>query len=219
MEQEFRKVLPTDVSVHAARIRLQKVVVSELKNMKNEIEREAVKLADANVDVISFGCTTGSLVAGVEYDKEIVELIRKVTQKPAVATAGAVVQSLKALGVSRISVATPYTEDLNKRERRFLEQNGFSVDKIVGLGLVDNLKIAETKPETLSSLVRKANTIRAEGIFISCTNLPAIDRIAVLEQTLKKPVVSSNTATLWAIMKELGKLLEAPKLGKLFALV
>lgn len=212
-------MLPADVSVHAARIRLQKVVVSELKNMKNEIRKEAVKLADANVDVVGFGCTTGSLVAGVGYDKKIVKLIRKVTQKPAVTTAGAVVQSLKALGLSRMSVATPYTEDLNKLERRFLEQNGFSVDKIVGLGLIDNIKIAETEPETLSSLVKKANTTRAEGIFISCTNLPTLDRIAALEQALKKPVVSSNTATLWAMMKELGKLLEAPKFGKLFALV
>ncbi len=216
MEQEFQRTLPADVSVHVARIRLQKVVVSELLNMRNEIRKEAVKLADANVDVIGFGCTTGSLVAGAGYDNEIVELIMKVTHKPAVATAGAVVQSLKALGLLRISVATPYTEDLNKLERRFLEQSGFSVDKIVGLGLVDNLRIAETKPEALSGLVKKANTARAEGTFISCTNLPTLDRIAALERALKKPVVSSNTATLWAMMKQLGKVPEAPKLGKLF---
>lgn len=216
MEQEFRAMLPAHISVHTARIRLQKVVVAELLKMKKGIKDEAVKLADADIDVIGFGCTTGSLVAGHGYDDEIVEIIEKTTRKPAVATAGAVVQALKALGLSSVSVATPYTEVLNGLERQFLEQNGFQVNRISGLNLVDNLKIAEVKPQTLMKLIREVDSNRAEGIFISCTNLHTIAIIARLEETLKKPVVSSNTATLWAMLGKIGKSLQTSKYGKLF---
>jgi len=216
MEQEFRAMLPPDMSVHTARIRLQKVVVAELLKMKKDIKDEAVKLADADVDVIGFGCTTGSLVAGHGYDDKIVEIIEKTTGKLAVATAGAVVQALKALGLSSVSVVTPYTDVLNRLERQFLEQNGFQVDRIAGLNLVDNLKIAEVKPRTLLKLVREVDSSRADGIFISCTNLHTIAMIARLEESLKKPVVSSNTATLWAMLGKVGKSLQTNKYGKLF---
>lgn len=216
MEQEFRAMLPPDMSVHTARIRLQKVVVAELLKMKKDIKDEAVKLADADVDVIGFGCTTGSLVAGHGYDDKIVEIIEKTTGKLAVATAGAVVQALKALGLSSVSVVTPYTDVLNRLERQFLEQNGFQVDRIAGLNLVDNLKIAEVKPRTLLKLVREVDSKRADGIFISCTNLHTIAMIARLEESLKKPVVSSNTATLWAMLGKVGKSVQTSKYGKLF---
>lgn len=216
MEQEFRAMLPADMSVHTARIRLQKVVVDELLKMKKGVKDEALKLADADVDVIGFGCTTGSFVAGRGYDEEIVEIIEKKTRRPAVATAGAVIQALKALEISCVSVVTPYTDVLNGLERQFLEQNGVQVDRIAGLNLVDNLKIAEVSSQTLLRHVRKVGSNRADGIFISCTNLHTIDIIRRLEKTLKKPVVSSNTATLWAMLCKVGKYLQTGRYGKLF---
>ncbi|HKZ94949.1 MAG TPA: aspartate/glutamate racemase family protein [Candidatus Bathyarchaeia archaeon] len=216
MEHEFRAMLPQEASVHVARIRLKRVVASELRAMEKEVRDEALKLADADVHVIGFGCTTGSLVAGYGYDEKIVKHIEKVAKKPAVATAGAVVQAMKALGLSRISVATPYTEAINELERQFLERSGFIIDRMIGLGLIDNLEIGKTKPETLISLVRKADSSRSDGVFISCTNLPTISIISRLEETLEKPVVSSNTATLWAMLKRMQESLNTSRFGKLF---
>jgi len=216
MEQEFRKMLPKEISVHAARMRLREVVVAELLSMEKEIKQEALKLADADVDVIGFGCTSGSLVRGLGHDKEIVKHIEKATKKPAVATAGAVVEALKSLRLLRISVATPYTEEINILERRFLEQNDFLIDKITGLGLENNLKIAELEPENVFNLVKKVDSAKAEGVFISCTNMPTVEVISKLEKSLRKPVVSSNTATLWAMLKRIRYSLQVEKYGKLF---
>jgi maleate isomerase len=126
------------------------------------------------------------------------------------------VQALRTLGLSRVSVATPYTEALNRLERQFLEQNGFEIDRIAGLNLVDNLKIAEVEPQTLLELVEKVDSNKADGLFVSCTNLHTIAILARLEKKLKKPVVSSNTATLWAMLAKIGKPLQTRKYGKLF---
>jgi maleate isomerase len=217
MEQEFRIMLPREASIHAARIRLREVAVNELIGMEREIEREALKLADADVDVIGFGCTSGSLAKGLGHDEEIVKRITRVTKKPAVATAGAVVEALRSLGFSKISVATPYTEEINVLERRFLKQNGFSIEKMAGLNLIDNLKIARLRPETVFNLAKKVNSVSAESVFLSCTNMPTIDVIAKLEKTFAKPVVSSNIATLWAMLKRTGFSLKTGNYGKLFA--
>lgn len=217
MEHEFNLMKPKEATVHTARIRLYRVVVSELLDMEKEIVDEALKLADAQVDVIAFGCTSGSLIRGLGHDKEIVSRIERATNTPAIATAGAVVKALQALKLSRISVATPYIEDINRFEKRFLEQNGFNVVKIEGLGITNNLEIGRQKPEIVYQIAERVDTPRSEGIFISCTNFPTVKVIADLEKKLRKPVVSSNTATLWFMLKTIRYKYASKKFGLLFS--
>lgn len=211
-------MLPEDISIHVARMRLREVVPDELLNMEKETEEEAIKLADAKVDVIGYGCTSGSLVQGLDHDKRIVERIKKATDKPAVATAGAVVEALKSLRLSRISVATPYNEEINRLERRFLEQSGFVIEKMRSIGLTDNLEIAKLSSAEVYNLIKKSDSPNSEGLFASCTNMPTIDVVAKLEKTLRKPVVSSNAATLWAMMRRLRYSLRTKKYGRLLFL-
>jgi maleate isomerase len=218
MEYEFNLMKPGQASVHTARIRLREVVVSELLDMEKEIVNEALKLADAKVDVIAFGCTSGSLIRGLGHDKMIVAQIEKTTSTPAVATAGAVVKALKALNLFKISVATPYTDEINELERKFLEQNGFTIVKIEGLKIVDNLKIGRQKLETVCQIAESVNTPKSQGIFLSCTNLPTANVIADLEEKLGKPVVSSNTATLWFMLKKIGYKHRIKRYGALFSI-
>jgi maleate isomerase len=216
MEHEFNLLKPRHASVHAARIRLREVVVSELLAMEKEIVGESLKLADAKVDVIAFGCTSGSLIRGLNHDKKIVSEIEKATGIMAVATAGAVVKALEALDLSKISVVTPYTSEINILERRFLEQNGFNVVKIKGLNITDNSEIGGQKPETIRRMAKLADTQQSQGLFISCTNLPTLEVIVDLEESLRKPVVSSNTATLWYMLKRIGHKHSVKKGGSLF---
>jgi len=58
------RLMPSGVSVHSARARLEEVTVEELLAMEKEVSYAARLLATASVDIIVFGCTTGSLVAG-----------------------------------------------------------------------------------------------------------------------------------------------------------
>jgi len=215
MEPEFYKMLPEKFTIHTARLRLKSVTVESLAEMEQEIKSEASKLADADVSVIGYGCTSGSLFKGLGHDLEIEQRIEKASGKPAVATAGAVVKALKSLKIRRVAVATPYIDQINQLEERFLTLNGIKVIDIKGLGISDNLKIGKTPKETLLNLVLSLSHKEADGIFISCTNLPTINMIEELETILKKPVISSNTATLWAMLKKIAVPIKIKGYGKL----
>ena len=186
MEPEFHKMLPNSFTVHVARLKLREVTVKGLIEMERGIEEEASKLADANVDVIGFGCTSGSLLKGLGYDKEIEKRIEKASMKPAVATAGALAKALNTLEIRNVAVVTPYIREINELERNFLEANGFNVIDLKGLGLRDNLKIGEVNSQTAYKLVLEVDYKSADGIFISCTNLRTIHVIEKLENKLKK---------------------------------
>lgn len=216
METEYRSVLPEGFTLHTARVRLKEVTVEALIEMERGVEEEALKLADAHVDVIGYGCTSGSLVKGLGHDREIVARIEKTTGIPAVATAGAVVEALNALGVRRVAVATPYIDEINTLEKEFLEANGFEVVDIEGLKIVDNTRIGVVAGSEVIRLVRALRHDRASGVFVSCTNLPTTPVIERLETELRKPVVSSNTATLWSMLRKCRSSVGIRGLGRLF---
>ena len=203
MEPEFNRMAPGGVSVHAARMRLEEVTPGKLIEMAEEAGRAARLLATAGVDVIVYGCTTGSLVGGVEWEERLVEGISEGTGTAAISTGRAVVDAIKALGGGRVAVATPYTDDLNDLERSFLEANGVEVVAIKGMGLVRNLDIGRTEGSAIKALVR-AIAKGANVVFISCTNLPTIGLIEGIESELGIPVVTSNQASMWATLRGSG---------------
>jgi maleate isomerase len=200
MEPDFYAMAPRGVTIHTARMRLSEVTPEALIRMAEDTDKAANLLADAGVSIIVYGCTTGSLVGGVEWEEDLVRRIKKGTGIPAVSTSSAVVDALRALSVKRIGVATPYSEELNKLEKRFLEALGFQVTAMRGLGLLDNLDIGRVGKVTLEDLVRSV-VEEAEAVFISCTNLPALGLIEGSEKEFGKPVVTSNQASMWAALK------------------
>ena len=203
METDFYGMAPVGVTVHSARMMLKSVTVEGLEEMAGEALRAGALLATAKVDVLIYGCTSGSLIRGVDWERELVSSIEAKTGVPTVSTAGAVVEALKALGLRRVGVATPYTDDINGLERRFLEAQGFEVESILGLGLVDNHEIAAVPPEKIVELAEEAAT-GSDGVFVSCTNLPAASLVHELEAKQRLPVVTSNQASMWAGLRVLG---------------
>lgn len=203
MEAEFNRMATEDISVHAARMMLEDVTKEALVRMAEHGERAAGLLATAGVDVLVYGCTTGSLVGGVEWEERLVDRIEGETGIRTVSTSGAVVDALKEIGADKVAVATPYTEDLNSLERSFLEANNFKVVSMKGLGLVSNLEVGRTDLATVEELVRSA-TDGEDTIFVSCTNLPTISLIERLERELQKTIVTSNQASMWAAIRGSG---------------
>ncbi len=203
MEEELRRALPDGVSLHVARVKLRKVTVEELQRMEEYVEAAADTLADAGVGIIAYGCTTGSLVGGVGYDEKIAKKIEEVAGVRAVATATAVVEALRHLRVESIAVATPYIDEVNKKEEEFLRDSGFNVVSMIGLGIESNIEIGRQAPEVAYRLGRAADHRDAEALFISCTNFRTFEILEALEMDLGKPVISSNSATLWMVLREL----------------
>ena len=82
-EQDFRRVLPEDITLHVARMRLSNVEADSTLRIVQEIEVESQKLADVDVDVIVFPATAPSSRNGIGYDQELIKRISAATGKPA----------------------------------------------------------------------------------------------------------------------------------------
>ena len=201
IEREFSKIHPDIITFHFSRLKLKNVSIDELEAMKENVEEASELLADAKVDLICYACTSGSLYGGLKYEEEIVKKIETKTKIKAITTAKSVIEALNRLKVKNISVATPYSQKINLKVREFLENNDFNILKLEGLGITDNLKIGNVDLMEVYDLAKRAYKKSAECLFISCTNLGTIELIDTLENELNLYVISSNTATLWNILR------------------
>ena len=204
-EPEFYRLAPPGVTTHTARVLLTgEMDEASFYRMAGELGRAAKELATAEVDIVLYGCTAGSVIVPLS---ELTASIVEQTSTPVLVTAGAVVLALRALGVRRIAMGTPYLDFVNRREVMFLEKHGFTVTKYLGLELGNNQQerrcIGHVPPEAVYRMALEIDTPEAEAIFISCANLATLDVIEEIEYTLGKPVVTSNTASFWACLRSL----------------
>ena len=133
-EADFQMAVPRGITVHGQRLWLTNEGTGDevFNRMNAEIEAGARYLATAKVDVIVYGCTTGSFFKGPGWDREMCAVIQRAAGVPAVATSPSVVEALRAFGARRISVATPYPDWNNRKLRAYLEAHGFEVLNVDG---------------------------------------------------------------------------------------
>lgn len=205
-EIEFNRMKPDGVTVHFSRVPIESnPAEDDFQEMLEEAGRASAELAAAGADVIVYGCTSGSMACPSD---RLLGAMENASGKPAISTAGAILDALNALGVKRVAMATPYTDATNAKERAFIERHDFEVIDIKGLGLGGSLdkiqKISRIPPSDVYDHAKSVDSPDADALLICCTDFGSADVVQVLEDELGKPVVTSNTATLWAALRRTG---------------
>lgn len=218
IEPEFNKMVPVDVSILSSRTTgydyRKNNLVDALRRMYLEAEDASKKLALAGVDVVVFGCTSGSFLEGSSWNEEITRRIaRGAKAKPLTATT-AVVQALRTMKATKIGLVTPYAKELNIKLKKFLESQGFRVTRMDSIYYhLSNMDIYQKSlwvkillefDEVAYSLAKGVNGNDLDTIFISCTGFRTINVLEKIEKDFNKSVISSNQATLWASLRLAG---------------
>ena len=96
LEADFQLLAPRQVTIHGQRLWLTNEANGDeaYARMNAEIESGARYLATARVDVVAYGCTTGSFYRGPGWDREMLATIQSAAGVPAVATSPAVTEAL-----------------------------------------------------------------------------------------------------------------------------
>lgn len=221
-EAEWARMVPDGVTVHVTRMPLHADTTSAAgkRALYDDVAHAAGELAKASVDVIVYACTAGSMVTPLDT---LTGFMTRTTGTPAVATAPALVVAMRALGVTRVAVATPYHDALNEHECDFLAQCGIEVVAIRGLGIGaggphEYVQIARVPLDAVYDHCRAADRPDAQALVISCTDFATLAALPRLERELGKPVISSNSATLWMALRAAGVPDALTAHGRLFVL-
>ena len=123
---------------------------------------------------------------------------------PAVTTAGALIEAIRTIGARKVAFSSPYVAQLAAEAVNFIEQCGIEVVNQVGFEqALSSLEQNALTPEDAYRMGLKADHSQAELLVISCTDYRAVEAVPALEQALGKPVVTSNSALMYACLKRL----------------
>lgn len=209
LEYELPRYLPEDLLLNVARVwRPGGATLSSaaLEVMQQNIAPALCQFDRLPLQAVLFGCTSGSFIGRPDAAAAIERQISASLRVPAITTAHAVIQALRHLNAQRIFMITPYSQEINLAEVDFLSRNGITTVSYQSLNCSASYPIASVDSNEIASLVGKyADAIdRTDALFISCTNLLTLDSIPALELALRVPVITSNQASLWALLRLLG---------------
>lgn len=206
LERELWRWAPLDVSLHLARTPYEEISVSlgmaELVSEAHHVQAATRDVLSVDPEIVAYLCTSGSFINGVSGEAELRQAIVAAGAPDAVTTSGALAEAVRELGLSTISVITPYDADLTDRLVAFLGELGVLVTRSKYLGLGGG--IWRVNYRTVADLILKGDDPDADAVFVACTNLPTYDIIAPLERQLNKPVLTANQLTVWACLGRMG---------------
>ena len=215
-ESDFFDIAPNDVAIHITRLKTDDHTTNETLSKHIEFMADAASRIqpDTKPDVISYSCTSGSIVIGEEKIKE--EIKKGAPYAIPMTLVTGVVDALEELKVKNLVVGTPYLDEINTKEAEFLINKGFSVLNIQGLNLTKGIEFGTVTPEYWIKFALEINEAAADAIFLSCGGIRSTEVIDRIEQKVGKPVITSNQAQMWSCLRRAGVKDKILGFGELF---
>ena len=209
LEPDFCLLAPPGVSMHFARQGGEdegRIPDSgEMQAYAHQpLEAPVRALRAAQADVIAFGCTSATLSGGAAFDRRLGNEIERLSGRPAVTAAAALLEALAALGISRVAFVSPYVSELHERGIAFLRESGIDVSGDANPERALDSYEQEMDPGSVYEMALRADDARAQGLVLSCTEMRSVEAIEAIEASTGKPVVTSNQALVHACLIRIG---------------
>ena len=217
IEQDFRKIchsLPIDIFFN--RIPFINPLNHEnyLKMAEHIPEVSQQILPGEKIDVIAYGCTSGTIAIGEEHISSQVHKSKSEAKVTTPITAS--LKAFKKLNLKNIAVLTPYPKDVNVTVFDYLSKNNLTIDSFNSFNLNYDSEIAQVSSASLKENIAKINLDNVDGLFVSCTALKIVDILDEVEKKFNTTVISSNQAIIWDCLQLLDMNVKMPGYGKLF---
>ena len=217
IEKDFNNVIyGRDIDLYVNRIHCYNPLTNEtLAKMAEDITKVAKEiLPDQKIDCIAYGCTSGTVAAGFSSIKKKGNLA-----KPNAKVTTPITSAIKAfnkLNISKISVFTPYTKEINDSIIRYFEKESIIVNSLSYFDIASDIDIGKVDQDDLFDVLSEINLENSDALFVSCTALPVLSIIDKLEKKLDKIVLSSNQTLIWDSLNQIEYKEKIEGFGKLF---
>ena len=217
IEKDFKKIIENmKIDLFVNRIRSYYPLTKEnlIKMAENVTEVSKDILPDEKLDCVVYGCTSGTIASGYDSIKNKINLAKP--EAKVVTPSSAAVNALRKMNVKKVSIFTPYSEKLNNDVVDYFKKENFIVTSNSYFDILYDNDIAKVDPDYLFEVITKMDLKEAEAVFLSCTNLPALNIVDKLEKKLNKIVLSSNQVLIWDTLQNIKKTEPINGFGKLF---
>lgn len=227
VEPEFRRLIDQDgVAVYCTRILSgTEATADSLQDMATRIPEAARMLPPAApMDVVGYACTSGATLIGPENVARSIQEAHPPGHPGHFGECGvtdpltALKAACHALGMHKPAFVSPYIADVSAAVRNALEADGLSISTVGSFEQSEEHTVARIRPASiLEAILRVGRAAPCDGVIVSCTNARTLDVLADAEAHLERPVISSNQALAWHMLRLAGIRDRGHGVGSLFS--
>ena len=217
IEKDFNNIIyGKDIDLFCNRIQSYNPLTNEtLKKMADDIPKVVKNiLPDQKIDCIAYGCTSGTIAAGYTSIYEKVNSTKPNTKVTTPITSA--INALKALKINKLSVFTPYTDEINQSVINYFKKENIEITGLTYFDIASDLDIGKVNPDHLFDVLSKIDLLNSDALFVSCTALPVLSIIKDLEKKMNKIVLSSNQTLIWDTLNQIDFKSKIEGYGELF---
>jgi arylmalonate decarboxylase len=214
VEMECR-LLPPAYQAHVGRLMTSAPGQTFSPSRDDDIDYQSRLLGTAKVELVILAQTSASLFAD-DYDEVVTRRISAGAGVPAITSAQAIGRAVRALRARRIALVSPYSATVNERAARYFEsKHGLETVALEGFGATDSYAIGQLGPENARNAFARIDRPEIEVFVVPGGNFPTMTSIAAWEQEFGKPVVTTNQASFWAMLRAFNTGDRIPTFGRL----
>ena len=219
-ESELWTMAPDGVSLHTSRI-----FFADLATFADAPgpEKATELLARLPLQAIIYAWTVGSYLLGTAGEQELVSRVEQHSNGiPVLMSAPAATAALRALQVERIALihAPFFTDDFDQKGAAYFQERGFEIVHVSHMTPPIEVPHPNTgsvaTPVQIYEWVRSHVPSSAQAVFIGGNAVRAIGTIAVLEEDIRRPVLTANQVSLWYALRTSGAEVMVDDYGQLF---
>jgi len=210
------RLLPATYQAHVGRL-MSSGGGSFSPSRDEDIDYQSRLLGTAKVEIVILAQTSASLFAE-DYDDVVTKRMSSGAGVPAITSAQAVGRAVRALGARRVAIVSPYSDAVNERAARYFKaKHGLETVALEGFGATDAYAIGKLGPQNARDAFARVDRPEIEAFVVPGGNFPTMSSVAAWEREFKKPVVTTNQASFWAMLRAFKSSDRLPGFGRLLA--
>lgn len=204
VEPELRRLMPESIGVYATRlVHSAPDVETRLDHYIRNLPAAIKSFGTLRLAAFGFGCTGSSYRAGPALEDALTQEAAMQNNLPVITAAQAIRMCLARLGARKIALVSPYPQALAEAGVRYWEESGLEVmaRTRVDPALTDTHRIYELTSADALAAVHSLTLDAADCIVVSGTGMPTLAALRNCRATLARPVISSNAALAWCLLR------------------
>jgi maleate isomerase len=149
---------------------------------------------------------------GPAADAALCARLSELAGRPVATASFAVTEALRALGVRRIALVSPYPDWLTEWSRAYWQQGGFEVAALTTMG--DLFRAYDASEEELAAAIAAVGAAEADAVLLTGTGAYTLGALARIGSAQRGSYLTSNLCLAWWLMRTAG-LPQTPSLATL----
>jgi maleate isomerase len=202
VETEYGRLLPATLQVHVARIPLLSSGAEIAPRSGDaDVDYQAQLLGHAGVEVVALAQTAASLSAE-DYDDRITKRMGEAAGVPAITSARAIGLAVRALGARRIALVAPFPiPTIDRLAHHYVANHGLEIVASESFSGTDSVVYPTLAQGLARDAITRTDRPEIEVFVVPGGNFPTMTFVSEWERAVGKPVLTTNQATLWAMIQ------------------